>query len=77
MNCPKLKYLRKAAERLSNIDPAIALAWQRQGHAVCYGATAPHAAHAIKRKLCRPLVAVGSGDSLFHGNSTKLKKDDK
>ena len=46
----------------------------REGDAVYYDATVPHAARPIKGKPCRILAVVASRDYLFHGDLTRLLK---
>ncbi len=48
----------------------------RQGDAVYFDATVPHAARAVKGKSCRLLVVIASRDYLFHGDLTKLLNAD-
>ncbi len=46
----------------------------KQGDAVYYDATIPHAARPVKGSSCRLLVVVASREYLFHGDLTRLLK---
>jgi transcriptional regulator with XRE-family HTH domain len=46
----------------------------REGDAVYYDASIPHAARAIKRRPCKLLAVISSRDYLFHGDLSRLLK---
>ena len=44
----------------------------REGDAVYYDASVPHAAHRVKGRPCRLIAVVASRDYLFHGDLSRL-----